>query len=257
VKPKLSRELIFIATHIELFPQVGLIMETTPSSIVTVDAAAGQSFRVYYYNNNCYVPLNNLHTSLGYSDGGFRGFLSKHSVLSTANNELKSAIGLTGKARFLSRDSIETVLRHRIKDNATLTAAITTIGAPEEDDGFVQMEIEEDNAVVITAPLETEVVPNPLEQVVAPPPLAPPPVVVRKLLYGQLVPVLSLPAGSEWTKSDQFDCGKTFILPKFERGEHLQQQLRDLRDYWVTEQHSSRGGDAISIVTYENARSDW
>ncbi len=67
---------------------------------------------------------------------------------------------------------------------------------------------------------------------------------------------LTLPAGDEWYRDDDYRVGKSYVLPPFDRGEKLLEQLRLFREHWTTEAVQSRAGSpALSLATFNKRES--
>ena len=79
----------------------------------------GRSLRVVFWgdDNECFAQLPGLCVSFNLSADGFRGYLSKLKVTTVKNEELKKALGLSGKVRFLDRLGLTSVFEDRIKDS--------------------------------------------------------------------------------------------------------------------------------------------
>lgn len=216
----------------------------------------GRSLRVVFWGDNdeCFAQLPGLCVSFNLSADGFRGYLSKLKVGTVKNEELKKALGLSGKVRFLDRLGLTSVFEDRIKDAAVLADAKASLvffrGGDAIDmaiDGGEQQDIQGD-------------VPSTEKSIEVPPVITHPrpvPVEAREVV-GAVAPVvqeLTLPVGDAWYNSEDYSVGKSYVLPPFDRGAALLEQLRLFRDFWMAERMPARRSEALSLVTFDKRES--
>jgi hypothetical protein len=178
-------------------------------------------------DNECFAQLPGLCVSFNLSADGFRGYLSKLKVTTVKNEDLKKALGLSGKVRFLGRLGLTSVFEDRIKDAAVLANAKANLvffrGGDAIDvaiDGGEQQDIHGD---VPSTEKSIEVPP-----VITHPRPAPVEVVEARQVVGAVAPIaqeLTLPLGDDWYNSDDYSVGKSYVLPPFDRGAALLEQL--------------------------------
>ena len=78
---------------------------------VNIAVESGRNLCVHRYGGAVLASTSNLDAAFNMSRSGMRGFLSKNGIKTVQNAELKAALGLGGKAAFLDRNGIESLLR--------------------------------------------------------------------------------------------------------------------------------------------------
>lgn len=61
----------------------------------------GRRLRAYRYGGGLFAAMHDLDTAFHLSRSGLRGLLSKNTIKTVQNAELKEAVGLAGKVLFL------------------------------------------------------------------------------------------------------------------------------------------------------------
>jgi hypothetical protein len=211
----------------------------------------GRSLRVVFWvdGHECFAQLPGLCVSFNLSADGFRGYLSKLKVATVKNEELKKALGLSGKVRFLDRLGLTSVFEDRIKDAAVLANAKANLVFFRGDaiDAAIEEDIHGD-------------VPSTEKSIEVPPVITHPrpvPVEAREVVEA-VAPVtqeLTLPVGDAWYNSEDYSVGKSYVLPPFDRGAALLEQLRLFRDFWTAERMPARRSEALSLVTFDKRES--
>jgi hypothetical protein len=220
----------------------------------TIALEDGRSLRVVFWgdDNECFAQLPGLCVSFNLSADGFRGYLSKLKVTTVKNEELKKALGLSGKVRFLDRLGLTSVFEDRIKDAAVLANAKANLVFFRGD--VIDAAIEEDiHGDVPSTEKSIEVPP-----VITHPRPVPVEVVEAREVVGAVAPIaqeLTLPLGDDWYNSDDYSVGKSYVLPPFDRGAALLEQLRLFRDFWTAERMPARRSEALSLVTFDKRES--
>lgn len=224
----------------------------------TIALEDGRSLRVVFWgdDNECFAQLPGLCVSFNLSADGFRGYLSKLKVATVKNEELKKALGLSGKVRFLDRLGLTSVFEDRIKDAAVLANAKANLVFFSDDavgvaiDGGEQQDIHGDvpstEKSIELPPVITHPRPVPVE------------VVEARQVVGAVAPIaqeLTLPLGDAWYTSEDYSVGKSYVLPPFDRGNALLEQLRLFRDFWTAERVPVRRSEALSLVTFDKRES--
>jgi hypothetical protein len=229
----------------------------------------GRSLTLVWSGGECFAQVPGLSFSFDLSSNGFRGYLSKMKVATVKNEELKRALGLSGKVRFLDRDGLSSVLDDRIKDESILAAAKLMLIAPPVAAIAPRVVPVAPPAVAALPPradvIEEESViqeaSNTDENIEAPIIVHPRPVPIAReqerdaAVKLPITQELTLPTGDAWYDSDEYCVGKSYILPSFDRGEPLLHQLRDLREFWTAERMPSRRSEALSLVTFDKRES--
>lgn len=224
----------------------------------TIVLEDGRSLRVVFWGDDdeCFAQLPGLCVSFNLSADGFRGYLSKLKVVTVKNEELKKALGLSGKVRFLNRDGLTAVLEDRIKDATVLAAAKAGLVFSGDAidvaiDGREQQDIHGDvpstEKSIEVPPVITHPRPVPVEVVEA-----------RQVVGPAVAPIvqeLTLPVGDAWYNSEDYSVGKSYVLPPFDRGAALLEQLRLFRDFWTAERMPARRSEALSLVTFDKRES--
>ena len=216
----------------------------------------GRSLRVVFWgdDNECFAQLPGLCVSFNLSADGFRGYLSKLKVTTVKNEELKKALGLSGKVRFLDRLGLTSVFEDRIKDSTVLAAAKANLFCCRADDavdaaldgGDIHGDVPITEKSIEVPPVITHPRPVPVE------------VVEARQVVGAVAPVaqeLTLPVGDAWYNSEDYSVGKSYVLPPFDRGAALLEQLRLFRDFWTAERMPARRSEALSLVTFDKRES--
>jgi hypothetical protein len=224
-------------------------MNRLVTSVIAVEDE--RSLRVVWSGDECFVQVPGLCASFNLSADGFRGYLSKLKVATVKNEELKKSLGLAGKVRFLSRDGLTAVLDDRVKDKVVLAAAKAALMSRPKEGGLE----EEHREIVPSANSEKS-----LEVDDEPPVISHPrPVPVEPLsavkAIGPVAQELTLPVGDDWYNSDDYSVGKSYVLPPFDRGAVLLEQLRLFREFWTAERMPARRSEPLSLVTFDKRES--
>ena len=259
--------------------------------VATVDVplANGHSFKVLVVENDAFAVLSDLPSVFGMSDGGFRGLLSKLGVKTVQNQQLQMHLEANSRVRFLNRAALIALCRNRLEADegvaiATTLRNITREGAiahstpPREAE---EWNVEEDDGVEGGSPMESErqqldvveIKDNveshlaellPLGSLPLPHLLAPTSVPIDRRDLGARgsvegvpeIQVLVLPSsGSAWYLEDEMQIGKSYVLPEFDRGDALKEQLHQYHVFWLHEEMRGRKVGNLSEVTVEKRES--
>lgn len=214
---------------------------------------------IYVWSGEAFARSSGLGDAFSYaSDSGMRGLLSKLSITTVENEELKSALGLTGKVRWLNTDAIKKLLGNRLGSDELLLQAYSDLDCALNGQGRPVTAIDAANTVAPPAILET---PADLNGVIdaadqgssvgaAVNSSENRPVVVhprpRPVIH------LHLPRESEWYLDDRYVVGKKYALEPFDFSDELKQQLKDYRAFWTDRDFlPNRKGEAWSSPTLE------
>ncbi len=134
-------------------------MEEAREDLKSTVVKLGQDrvFSVHFLDNDAFAVASALHKAFGFaSDGGFRGYLSRSSIKTVANDIWKRHLGLTGKIRFISREGLESLLRERFEKDADAALLETALNAPKGKGDQVERVFgaNDNNAVPEEAPEE-------------------------------------------------------------------------------------------------------
>ncbi len=96
-------------------------VEIGPFSVRTLN---DHELIVYVFSGQAYAQTLGLADAFSFaSDSGMRGCLSKLSIATVENNELKSALGLSGKIRWIDTAGIRKLLSSRLESDKLLLQA--------------------------------------------------------------------------------------------------------------------------------------
>lgn len=229
-------------------------MDRLVTSVIALEDE--RSLRVVWIGDGCFVQVTGLCTSFNFSADGFRGYLSKLKVITVKNEELKKALGLAGKVRFLNKNGLTAVLEDRVKDKAVLSAAkVALMSRPapmqEEHQDHPSASTEKSLEIADEPPSPPPLITHPRPVPVANDTNA---AEVPKAL-GPMAQELTLPLGDDWYNSDDYSVGKSYVLPPFDRGAVLLEQLRLFREFWTAERMPARRSEPLSLVTFDKRES--
>ena len=220
---------------------------------------------VYVWHGEAFARTSELSQAFSYASGsGMRGLLSKLSIVTVENEELKTELGLTGKVRWIDTAAIKKLLANRLESDKLLSQATTDLECALNGEGrpvsVVDESDESDEPVGAPSPPVTPShvgsgasaasaasVGSSIQPAAA---LDDRPVVVhprpRPVLH------LRLPRESEWYLDDKYVFGKKYALEPFDFGDELKKQLKDYRAFWTDEEFQRhRKGEAWSSATLD------
>ena len=225
-----------------------------PFSVRTLN---DQELIVYVFSGQAYAQTLGLAGAFSFaSDSGMRGCLSKLSIATVENNELKSALGLTGKIRWIDTAGIKKLLSSRLDSDklllqaeADLNSALNGEGRPVTtviDDSVPASGAVVSDAASVGSDMEAaDIDESPRPVIVHPKP--------RPVLFAAFAAQhLRIPREPEWYMDDQFIVGKKYSLEPFDMGEVLKKELHDYRTYWTDSDFlPNRKGEALRPATME------
>ena len=240
-------------------------VEIGPFSVRTLN---DQELIVYVLSGQAFSQTLGLADAFSFaSDSGMRGLLSKLSIATVENNELKSALGLTGKIRWIDTAGIKKLLSSRLQSDklllqaeADLNSALNGEGRPvsnaasDSDPSDVNGSRVSDAVGSGSIVADAASVGSGVEAAAADMDESPRPVVVhpkpRPVLFA--AQHLRIPREPEWYLDDQYVVGKKYSLEPFDFGDVLKKELHDYRTYWTDSEFlPNRKGEALSSATVE------
>jgi hypothetical protein len=228
-------------------------VEIGPFSVRTLN---DQELIVYVFSGQAYAQTLGLAGAFSFaSDSGMRGCLSKLSIATVENNELKSALGLSGKIRWIDTAGIKKLLSSRLESDKLLLQAEADLNSALNGEGRLVTTVDPDDV-----PGSSPVVPDSassgsdVDAVAADMDESPRPVIVhpkpRPVLFA--AQHLRIPREPEWYLDDQYVVGKKYSLEPFDYGDVLKKELKDYRTYWTDSDFvPNRKGEALRPATME------
>jgi hypothetical protein len=192
-------------------------VEIGPFSVRTLN---DQELIVYVFSGQAYAQTLGLAGAFSFaSDSGMRGCLSKLSIATVENNELKSALGLSGKIRWIDTAGIKKLLSSRLESDKLLLQAEADLNSALNGEGRLVTTVDPDDV-----PGSSPVVPDSassgsdVDAVAADMDESPRPVIVhpkpRPVLFA--AQHLRIPREPEWYLDDQYVVGKKYSLEPFD-----------------------------------------
>ncbi len=208
-------------------------------------------------------------------------FLNRNGLLALLADRVKDGeILASAKQLLLESPPVTTVAakpeqRHSSVDGDTGLNALETAGSltllmqPTASDSVMPLKAPLGPSTVQSVPLTDSLPPLPtliaLAGIPAAPvapnalPLPPRPIPVSRQVGAEARPPvaqqLTLPAGEDWYLGDDYSFGKSYVLPPFDRGDVLLEQLRLFREHWTAERMPSRASAPLSPVTFDKRES--
>jgi hypothetical protein len=172
---------------------------------------------------------------------------NKFSALNNFAKSRKSALGFSGKIRWIDTAGIKRLLSNRLEADKLLLQAQSDLDSALNGEGRpVTAEVNDD---LDGSPANISVSPSSVDQ---PPPILHP----RPRLAAPVALIgaqcLRLPRENEWYFEERYVVGKKYSLEAFDFGEVLKKELLDYRTYWTDSDYSpDRKGEALSPVTMD------
>lgn len=240
----------------EVRGEVDFRMAQTPFAIRTFNDL---EMTIYVWSGEAYARSSGLSYAFSYaSESGMRGLLSKLSITTVENEELKSALRLTGKVRWINTAGIKKLLGNRLESDELLLQACSDLESALNGEGRPVTVVDEANAatppVIQATPADSSGVIDAVDQDSSVGAAANSsdnrPVVVHP--RPRPVMNLHLPRESEWYLDDRYVVGKKYALEAFDFGDELKKQLEDYRSFWTDRDFlPNRKGEAWSSATLE------
>jgi hypothetical protein len=226
-------------------------VEFGPFSVRTLN---DRELIVYVFSGQAYAQTLGLADAFSFaSDSGMRGCLSKLSIATVENNELKSELGLSGKIRWIDTAGIKKLLSSRLQSDKVLLQAEADLNGALNGEGRPVSTVDAVGSVdPVPSPVFADAasVGSDVEAAHE----SPRPVVVhpkpRPVLFA--AQHLRIPREPEWYLDDRYVVGKKYSLEPFDFGEVLKKELKDYRTYWTDSDFlPNRKGDALRPATME------
>ncbi len=229
-------------------------VEIGPFSVRTLN---DQELIVYVFSGQAYAQTLGLADAFSFaSDSGMRGLLSKLSIATVENNELKSELGLSGKIRWIDTAGIKKLLSSRLGSDKLLLQAEADLNSALNGEGRPVTTVNADS-VPVTSPVVPDAASVGSHVEAADIDESPRPLIAhpkpRPVLFAAFAAQhLRIPREPEWYLDDQYVVGKKYSLEPFDHGEVLKKELKDYRTYWTDSDFlPNRKGEALRPATME------